>query len=249
MNTPKPSESRAQREIVHGEWLAARNAEEVWGWDSPAGMLRARRRAQLIADGAEMTHGKYVLEIGCGTGRFTQAFAETGASILALDLSADLLNIARARNLPRDRVRFIEKPFEDCEIDGPFDAVIGSSVLHHLQIDVSLKRIHDLLRPRGVLSFAEPNMLNPQVFLERKLRFLPMFSYTSLDETAFVRSSFDRRLRAAGFTDVSIVPFDWLHPSTPPALIKSVLSLGRVLEKTPLLREFSGSLYVRAQRS
>lgn len=248
MSSPNPAKSRAQREIIHGEWLAARNAEEVWGWDSPAGRLRAKRRAKLIAEGAQLMPGKNVLEIGCGTGRFTEAFAESGAAIIAVDISADLLEVARARSLPPDRVRFVEKPFEECDVDGPFDAVIGSSVLHHLQIGISLQRIHDLLRPGGILSFAEPNMLNPQVFLERKLQFLPMFSYTSPDETAFVRWSFAAQLRAAGFTNISIVPFDWLHPSTPPALIKALLSAGRVIENVPLFREFSGSLYIRAER-
>ena len=49
------------------------------------------------------------------------------------------------------------------------------------------------------MSFAEPNMLNPQVYLERRFHYLPMFAYTSPDETAFVRWKLAAKLRKAGF--------------------------------------------------
>jgi hypothetical protein len=91
-------------------------------------------------------------------------------------------------------------------------------------------------------------MLNPQVFLERRLQFLPIFSYTSPDETAFVRWRLSRTLERHGLTDVGITPFDWLHPSTPPALIPVVRALSAFIEAVPLAREFSGSLSIRARK-
>lgn len=238
---------RAQREIKHGEWLAAHDTETIWGWGTPAGQIRAQRRAKLIIAGAALSPGKRVLEIGCGTGMFTEMFAATGASILAVDVSPQLLNKARARSLPPGQVTFFEGRFEDCHAEGRFDAVIGSSVLHHLEIEAAIRRIKELLKPGGKISFAEPNMLNPQVFLERKFSYLPVFSYTSPDETAFVRWRLERQLQLAGFESISIRPFDWLHPSTPQFLIKTVSAVGRWLESAPLLREFSGSLSIRAQ--
>jgi SAM-dependent methyltransferase len=240
--------SRADHEIKHSEWLALHDTEAVWGWGTPAGQLRAKRRSDLIVQGGQLGPGKRVLEIGCGTGNFTALFAESGANIVAVDISPDLLERARLRGLPPDRVVFLRKRFEDCDIDGPFDAVIGSSILHHLDVATALQLILRLLRPGGWFSFAEPNYLNPQVFLERKLRFLPCFQYTSPDETAFVRWSFAYQLRAAGFIDVSIVPFDWLHPRVPPRAIGAVLKLGAIIERAPVLREFSGSLYIKARR-
>jgi len=220
----------------------------MWGWGTPAGRLRAARRANLIMAGAELQPGKHVLEVGCGTGLFTEMFAATGASIVAVDISPELLDIAKRRPLPSERVSFIAKPFEECAVDGPFDAVIGSSVLHHLDLFRSLEKIQRLLNPGGILSFAEPNYLNPQVFLERKLRFLPLFAYTSPDETAFVRWLLARTLRSLGFIDISITPFDWLHPAIPKNLIKATQRIGSIIERTPLLREFSGSVYIRARR-
>ena len=237
---------RAEREIAHGRRLVEGDTERTWGWGTPAGGPRARRRAELIARGAGLGRGVRALEIGCGTGLFTEMFAQTGADLLAVDVSAELLERARARHLPSDRVRFIEGPFEECAVEGAFDAVIGSSVLHHLDVRAALARIHDLLTPGGRLCLAEPNMLNPQVFMERRFRrWLPS---VSPDETAFVRWRLHGLLAAVGFTEISIVPFDWLHPATPRPLIPFVQRLGRWFEWLPGVREVAGSLLIRCVR-
>ena len=235
-----------QSERAHGAWLAERDPELQWGWGTPAGKLRAERRAQLIARGAGLSAGMKALEIGCGTGNFTERFLTCGATILAVDLSPDLLERARARGLSKDRVTFLLSPFEDCAVQGPFDAVIGSSVLHHLDREKSFKRILELLKPGGWMSFAEPNMLNPQVWMMMHARCL--FPHVSPDETAFYKWPLKRQLAAAGFENVSITPFDWLHPSTPESLIKLVKRTESVVECLPLAREFAGSLAMRAQK-
>jgi 2-polyprenyl-3-methyl-5-hydroxy-6-metoxy-1,4-benzoquinol methylase len=179
---------------------------------------------------------------------FTEMFLRTGAIVHAVDISPELIELANQRALPKDRVTFVVQRFEDCTIDGPFDAVIGSSVLHHLDVVLALKLTLALLKPGGWLSFAEPNLLNPQVYLERRFRSLPCFSYVSPDETAFVRWKLAALLHAIGFVDVSITPFDWLHPATPAPLIGFVSAMGRVLEWLPGVRELSGSMIIRARR-
>ena len=236
---------RARHEIEHGRYLAAAGAAEaIWGWGTPAGKLRAARRSDLILRGARVGPASRVVEIGCGTGLFTERFARSGAQIIAVDLSPDLLALARQRDLPN--VQFLEKSFEDCGVEGPFDAVIGSSVLHHLDLERSWPKIIDLLAPGGRISFAEPNMLNPQIYCERHFR--RFFPQVSADETAFVRWRLARELERAGFRSIDIQPFDWLHPATPPALIPVVSRAGRILEALWPLRELAGSLSIRAER-
>jgi len=236
--------SRHQHEVEHGKYLSAGVAEDIWGWGTPAGQLRAKRRAALILEGARIGPSSKVLEIGCGTGMFTAMFAESGAEIIAVDLSPDLLAYARTRDLPR--VQFLERSFEDCEVDGPFDAVIGSSVLHHLDQGRTWPKVLSLLKPGGRMSFAEPNMLNPQIYSERHFR--RFFPKVSPDETAFVRTTLRRDLEASGFTSVSIRPFDWLHPATPPSLIPAVSGIGRAFEAVWPVQEFAGSLRIWACR-
>ena len=239
---------RAQNEIVHGKILAENYPEVIWGWESKAGKIRALRRAKLINARARLKPVTKVLEIGCGTGIFTKLFAETQAHLLAVDISPELLNIASQKKYKYKNVSFINKSFEECGINGPFDAVLGSSILHHLEMDNALSKIFDLLKPGGVMCFAEPNMLNPQIFLQKNIPWLKKKLGDSPDESAFLRWQLKNLLKINKFEDISITPFDWLHPATPPLLINSIMKLGSVLEKFPLVCEFAGSLIIYAKR-
>lgn len=240
--------TRPYNERVHGRKLSRRDPELIWGWGTPAGKVRARRRAGLIAEGARLGPGTRALEIGCGTGLFTEFFARSGACITAVDISPELLEEARKKGLPGDRVRFVEKPFEECEVDGPFDAVVGSSILHHLDLKASLPRMFGLLKPGGRVSFAEPNMLNPQILFQKNIPWLKERLGDSPDETAFVRFPLKRQLESCGFHDIAIIPFDWLHPLTPARFITAVSRIGAFLEALPLVRECAGSLSIRCRR-
>ena len=244
---------RAANEIAHGRLLAASESEAAWGWSTPAGQARVRRRAALIIAAAGLGPGRTALEIGCGTGLFTERFAATGARIVAVDISPDLLAKAIERRLPAEIVRFEQRRAESLDLTEPafqawapkgFDAVIGSSVLHHLDIPAAIDTCRKLLAPGGRMVFAEPNLLNPQVWLERTFR--SWFPYVSRDETAIVRWSLATQLERAGFSNVAMTPFDWLHPATPPGLIRVVEGAGRVFEQLPVVREFAGSVLISA---
>jgi ubiquinone/menaquinone biosynthesis C-methylase UbiE len=247
LNTQLPS--RAEREIEHGRKLASSNPESIWGWSSPAGKERAAHRARRIIAGAQLRPHMHVMELGCGTGNFTEMFAASGARITAVDISPELLALARSRRLPPAQITFLEARFEDLELGDQFDAVIGSSVLHHLDIADALKNIHRLLRPGGVLSFAEPNMLNPVVFAIYHSETLRERVGNSPDERAFYRWQLSNLLQSAGFVEIRVRPFDFLHPATPPALIPLIQRTGMLLERLPLLREIAGSLHIRARKA
>ncbi|RRR77576.1 MAG: class I SAM-dependent methyltransferase, partial [Candidatus Viridilinea halotolerans] len=179
---------------------------------------------------------------------FTEIFAATGATLVAVDISGEILNLARGRNLPTQQVTFLEKRFEECDVEGPFDAIIGSSILHHLEVEASLVRIFEMLKPGGLISFAEPNMLNPQILVQKNIPLVKRMLGDSPDETAFVRWQMAKQLTSVGFEDVSVTPHDWLHPATPRPLIPAVRKLGFWLEVTPGLRELAGSVFIRAKR-
>ena len=239
---------RARHEIVHGKNIAEKDPELIWGWKTAAGKRRAKRRAQMIADGARLGSESYALEIGCGTGIFTEMFAGSGAKIVAVDISRELLDKAQAKGLSSGQVQFLESRFEDCDPMGPFDAVIGSSVLHHLDITPALATIYKFLKPDGILSFAEPNMLNPQIAIQKNISWLKRKMGDSPDETAFLRWNIHNLLCHAGFVDVQITPFDWLHPAMPVKLIDTVDKIGFILEKIPVIRELAGSLHIYGRR-
>jgi SAM-dependent methyltransferase len=52
--------------------------------------------------------GKRVLEVACGTGYWTQIFAPTAQSVLAVDQSQETLEVARAKDLDPSNVTFLQ---------------------------------------------------------------------------------------------------------------------------------------------
>ena len=126
--------------------------------------------------------------------------------------------------------------------------MVGNAVLHHLPMERALAELLRVLRPGGRFCFAEPNLLNPQVFLERNVPWLREHLENSPDEVAFVRWPLARTLGESGFDDIEVEPFDFLYPLTPRPLIGTVERLGSWLEKLPLVREIAGSLLIQARR-
>jgi len=242
------SQARLLREIEHHREIAHR-AEIVWNWDSPSGRRRADRRASIFVERGGLAPGRCALELGCGTGIFLEKVAPTGARIMGLDLSAELLAKARARlgaapNVVLHRGDAERMPYATSS----FDTVYGSSVLHHLDLDRALGEVFRVLRPGGRCVFTEPNILNPQVAVMFHLGLTKRYFGVSPDELAFSRFRAARALKAAGFAAAEVELFDFLHPATPAALCGVVDHLGRAIERVPLLREITGSFVMRARR-
>ncbi|OGX08855.1 MAG: hypothetical protein A2Z88_09925 [Omnitrophica WOR_2 bacterium GWA2_47_8] len=237
-------DQRIKNEIRHGEVLKALDPGKVWSWKTPAGNKRLKRRAQLLA--SSITAEMSVLEVGCGAGFFTCEIAKTGAKITAVDISPDLLKLAY-RQVKDKNVTFMVGDAHNLNfIDNYFDIIVGSSILHHLEVEQALKEFYRVLKPGGSICFTEPNMLNPQIFLERNVSVLREKMHNSPDETAFIRWRLKKQLAEHGFSDIRIVPFDFLHPLVSVNLIPAFERIGGFLERVPGVSEIAGSLYITA---
>jgi SAM-dependent methyltransferase len=238
--------TRLENEKAHGLAIAGR-AEAIWNWAGPAGRRRWARRVAFILE--RLPPQAHVLEVGCGTGLLTEALAASGRRLTAIDVSAPLLRQACARL--RHRYDGVALSVQNASATAlrarSVDAVVGISVLHHLELEAALAEFRRLLRPGGVLLFSEPNMLNPIILLQKNLAPLKRWAGDSPDETAFVRWRLGRSLARAGFEAVRIVPFDFLHPATPGGAVGLVDRLSLALERVPLLREIGGSLLILAR--
>lgn len=244
----KKDGDRLAREIEFHRDIADR-AELIWNWDSPSGRRRAAHRAELLAEHADVRPGRRVLELGCGTGIFLEKLAAHGAAITGIDLSSDLLARCASRMKGVSTVRLVrgnamQMPFAD----GSFDAVYGSSILHHLDLAAALAEVARVLRPGGRIAFAEPNILNPQVAVMFRLGLTKRYFGVSPDEMAFSRFRAFRAARQAGLSEVAVRPFDFLHPATPRPMIGALERLSRAAERVPLVREIAGSMLIAGVR-
>jgi 2-polyprenyl-3-methyl-5-hydroxy-6-metoxy-1,4-benzoquinol methylase len=239
-----PVQKRIANEVEHGRFLAQHGAGEIWNWESPAGRVRWARRVKMLSH--HLCVGMNVLELGCGTGYFTRELAHSGAHIVAVDVSPELLGIARADLSPPNVSYEIQNVCAMSYGDSHFDSVVGSSVLHHLEITAALREIYRVLKVDGAIYFTEPNMLNPQIAIQKNVPWIKRKLGDSPDETAFFRWRLRGLLKETGFRDVQIHPFDFLHPKTPFPFVNGLNAIGCFLEHVPVVSEFAGSLYIRA---
>jgi 2-polyprenyl-3-methyl-5-hydroxy-6-metoxy-1,4-benzoquinol methylase len=120
------------------------------GWRNHAGLWRTMLRL-------DDTHGKDVLDFGCGVGMEARELQEAGNRVSLADVSGENLRLAfrvlrLGDHLPEsvelyrvtDEAPYITAP------DGSFDVIHCSGVLHHIPWakDIMI-RFHQMLRPGG----------------------------------------------------------------------------------------------------
>lgn len=94
-----------------------------------------------------------VVELGCGSGRFTGTIASKAGSVVATDLSDSLLDAAKRRLGDRPGITFRK---EDCIATSfpsdSFDTVFMANLLHIIESpDRALEECHRILRRGGTL--------------------------------------------------------------------------------------------------
>lgn len=74
--------------------------------------------------------GERILDLGCGTGTLTHEISQSGAMVVGMDSSTEMIGQAR-QNYPKLDFRLSDaRTFRDAE---PFDAVFSNAVLHWVQ--------------------------------------------------------------------------------------------------------------------
>lgn len=217
-----------------------------WGWKTKIGKFRHDLRAQIIL--LYLNQNMRVLELGCYAGELTKKIAKSKANIFAIDISPKSVSMAKQR-VKLKNVHFQIDNIENSSFkDHFFDAVFGNGILHHTDLKLSLPEIKRILKPKGKFIFFEPNLLNPEIFLERKVSVLRKLSHNSPDETAFIRWQLKKALQHAGFVNIRVEPFDFLFPAFPGQFLPVLKIINKILEKTPIVKEFSGSLIVSGEK-
>ena len=90
------------------------------------------------------------LEIGCGTGKFSRALARRAAHVLSLDLSEQMIRLARERK-HQANIDFVQADVMTYPLpDDHFDFIATLTTLHHLPAEPVLRRIKQTLKPGGV---------------------------------------------------------------------------------------------------
>jgi ubiquinone/menaquinone biosynthesis C-methylase UbiE len=130
----------------------------MWGAGNYAAVAeRISEAGELIVERAGVEPGMDVLDVACGTGNATLPAARAGARATGLDLSPDLLAIARERAADAMiEVEWVEGDAQELPFpDESFDRVV--SIFGHMfapDHERTAAEMRRVLRPKGVIAVA-----------------------------------------------------------------------------------------------
>lgn len=201
-------------EIAKFDRLAAR-------WWDPNGESRPLHdinpaRLQFVQERLPLK-GRRVLDLGCGGGLLSEALARAGAEVVAIDLGAEVLDVAQLHLLESGlQVDYRQISAEQLASEAPasFDAVCCMEMLEHVPDPAAvLAAVANLLRPGGHAFLSTLNR-TPQAFAaailgaEYLLRLLPRGTH---HYASFIRpSELAAGLRAAGLDLVEVTGLHYL---------------------------------------
>jgi trans-aconitate methyltransferase len=91
--------------------------------------------------------GERILDLGCGTGHLTAKIAETGALVVGVDRSPEMIRQAKEKY---PSLQFEVMDAREIQLDGNFDAVFSNATLHWImEPERAIAGIKKSLRPGG----------------------------------------------------------------------------------------------------
>ncbi len=144
---------------------------------------------------------KKILDVACGTGTQSIAFAKKGFSVVGIDLSEDMLKYAYKKVKTEFDIKFIQGDATKIDYaDNTFDASSISLGLHDMPEDVAIKILNEMIRitkKGGQIIIADYN--TPQNWLGYQLCKLWETKYYK----HFIKVGIDYFLKKVGLSPIS----------------------------------------------
>ncbi len=208
-----------------------KNADQIAYWNGPGGQRWADRQAiqdivlapvaDILIDRARASAGERIVDVGCGAGATTMAFAQKvgpAGHVLGIDISGPMLARARLLVPPGLRIDFAladatVHPFEPASFD-----LLASrfGVMFFAEPALSFANLHRALRPSGRLAFAcwrdpreNPFFMAPLQAVYKHAPRLPQLGPEDPGPFSFASEArVQRILSEAGFSGVAMEPCD-----------------------------------------
>jgi len=212
-------------------------------FDALSNQYDTRRRLEIVFEellSPADLDGRTVLDVGCGSGQFSQWAAMRGGRVTSLDIGVRLLAHARKRAESRAVAA------DACRLplaSDQFDVVISSECIEHTTDPrLALREIHRVTRPGGLMVVTVPNQTwHFAVTIATIFNLRPFHGY----ENWLHRRDLEGELRQAGAHIDELRGFHLVPPVVPPMrpLLRKLDRFGRALGPIML------NLAVRARKT
>ncbi|MBU6401864.1 MAG: methyltransferase domain-containing protein [Verrucomicrobia bacterium] len=104
--------------------------EAMWRRNDP---VRQAEQAAIVGAMRTWFRGRRVLEVACGTGYWTQFLVPSAERVCGIDVSAQMLALARAKPLPPEKVTWLQADaYSLSAVPGQFDAGLANFWFSHV---------------------------------------------------------------------------------------------------------------------
>ena len=207
--------ARLSGNVVRVEGTAKRIMPPALDYDAPGGAgssydeLRplssfSQKMFSAAADAIRLKPGMKILDVGCGTGRFSTLFAQRGAVVTGMDRSTTMLTAARA-SIPAGLSAMPHYIQADANHGLPkenFDAAVFFMSIQYISLgDAFFESLREALAPDGMVAVVT---LPHRHFIENEFltRYFPSIPCIDLARFPSI-PELERLLREGGFADVS----------------------------------------------
>jgi 2-polyprenyl-3-methyl-5-hydroxy-6-metoxy-1,4-benzoquinol methylase len=140
-----------------------------------------------------------IIDIGCGPGRYAYDLAKLGHNITGIDISSDMINIAKKKNLIfKKKTNFIEGNYLYKNLNQKFDYAILNGFFDYIkEPEIVFKK---LKKDCKIFLCSFPKLyhwLTPQRKIRYILRNCPLYFYT--------KTKIKKKLKIAGISNYSIL--------------------------------------------
>jgi SAM-dependent methyltransferase len=212
----------------------------------------ARHYAPFLEDALPET-GR-VLEIGCGTGFYTNWLAERGVSVVGMDLSPRMIEQAKLR-CPDDVALFVGNCEDPASVLDPervrdgFDVIVGVNTFsYYPNKKAALRNYHELLADGGrlVLLDIHGNAYTQQIAYLTNFRGARQFSDNIRESTRPILSSL---LRECGFQVERFERLTFMPNAVNRLGVTLIAPFDWILSRVPLAQEFAIRIAVVATKA
>src|SRR6266849_4890885 len=182
--------------------------EERWAETSPPLPVVVDFAEDLKREGA-----KRVLDLGCGAGRHSILLGKAGFQVVSLDLSETALKTleGRLKTVSLDNITLVKQDMRELPfVDGYFDAVICTNVLHHgklVEIKRAIREVHRVMRGGSSAFIVALSTADFRRGNGKRLE-ANTYVFTKGEERGIVHHFFPRKELLSVFKTFRIVSFD-----------------------------------------
>lgn len=225
---------------------------DVERFSTPQGKYVDKTQRDILLNMIDSWKDKKILEVGCGTGRFSIEIAKHGGTVTALDPSIPMLKKLEekindryiGKEIDFVNARGYELPFRE----STFDGCLCVNVVNHLpDYNIMFKEVYRILKPNGFFVINIPNIFSLYLPIALLVNIRKRSVYNDVYSQWFTLPGIIKDFHETGFTLNEIKGSAILPAFIFPKKIIFLLERLDDISKDSFLKYITGSIFIKVE--